>query len=419
MGAGITGLSLAHYLRERGVEPVIFEKSPEPGGVIRSQQTEGGVLELGPQRVRLTPEIESLARALSIRDEVMVADRQPLYVYSDNALRPAPLSLRSAFTTDLLGWRDKLRVLMEPLTAAPDPSETVESMVTRKLGRAVYTDFLGPLYGGIYASDPGEMPIEHSLLRLLRERGVRRSLLAALAKKAVGNAVGGGGLPPPATFRDGLQSLPEALYSANEDCIHPDTPVDGLEDRGSGYALVHQDGEATVDAVALTTPAYVTADLLGKIDPASAGALGELNYNSLAVVHLRGDCALDGMGYQVGFREDLRTLGVTWNASLFPEVSPRTYTCYLGGMRDPGALDLGDDELRLTAAREFRMATGCRAEPVNVERLERAVPAYDGSWSALERVKTPEDIHLCANYAGRLGITARVREAKSLAVDLS
>lgn len=419
VGAGITGLSLAHYLRGRGVDPVVFERSSEPGGVIRSRRTGDGVLELGPQRLRLTPGLDGLVRELGLRNEVVRSEKQPLYVYSDDALRRVPLSIRSAFTTDLLGWSDKLRVLLEPLTSPPDPEETVESLLTRKLGGAVYTGFLGPLYGGIYASDPGEMPIEHSLLGLLRERGVRRSLLAALAKNAVGNAVGDGGLPPPASFTDGLQALPEALYSQNEDYVHLGSPVEGLEERGSGYALVHGDGEAVVDRVVLTTSAYVTADLLGDVDPGTASALEDLNYNSLAVVHLRGDCGLEGMGYQVGFREDLRTLGVTWNASLFPHVSPDTYTCYFGGMRDPEALELGDDELRATAAREFRDATGCNADVVHVERLRRAIPAYDSSWSALEEVDPPDGLHLCANYAGRLGIPARVREAERLADDLS
>ena len=45
----------------------------------------------------------------------------------------------------------------EPFTRAPDPDETVARLFTRKLGRQAYERLIGPLYGGLYASDPADM----------------------------------------------------------------------------------------------------------------------------------------------------------------------------------------------------------------------------------------------------------------------
>ena len=36
VGAGVTGLAIAHHLRRLGVDHVVFEADGEPGGVVRS-----------------------------------------------------------------------------------------------------------------------------------------------------------------------------------------------------------------------------------------------------------------------------------------------------------------------------------------------------------------------------------------------
>lgn len=418
VGAGITGLSLSHYLGEHGVDVSVFETDDEPGGVIKSRRAEGVVLEHGPQRLRLTPKLQSLIKELGLGDKVVEADRKPLYIYAGGSLRRVPLSISSAVTTDLLDWRDKLRILLEPFTSPPEPRESVESLITRKLGERAYTDFVAPLYGGIYASDPAEMPIKHSLLELLEEWGVGRSLLIQLAKEGLRRAWNGSGATPIATFEDGLQTLPQSLYRANQENVYLNLPVKKVEKHRDGYILIHDEGETRVNEAVLTTPAYVTADLVRELDRESAESLSKLNYNSIVVVYLRGECGLEGMGYQTSFRESHRTLGVTWNSSLFPEICDGLYTCYFGGMRDPGALDVGDKELMQTAEKEFKEATGCTANAIGINRLINAIPAYDSSWSHLDGVDTPLGIHLCANYTGRAGIPARVRAAEDLAETL-
>ncbi|HJR53873.1 MAG TPA: FAD/NAD(P)-binding protein, partial [Gemmatimonadota bacterium] len=50
VGAGLTGLALAHELARRGVEHVVLEAADRPGGVIESARVDGRVLDFGPQR---------------------------------------------------------------------------------------------------------------------------------------------------------------------------------------------------------------------------------------------------------------------------------------------------------------------------------------------------------------------------------
>lgn len=417
VGAGITGLAVHHHLRRRGAESIVFEADSQPGGVIRSVRCDGDVLELGPQRTRLSPPVRELVDAAGLDGMVRESRDHPLYVYRDGRLRQVPKSAREAAGTDLLSWRGKLRALAEPLTTPltgpPGADETVESFFTRTFGREFATFLAGPLYAGLYASHPDEMPVRHSLSRALAAHGISGSLLVAAAKKSLK----GRDPPPVVTFEDGLQSLPEALAERYADGVRLDTSVQTIRDDGEGFAIETREGIESVDAVVLTTPADVTAKLLDPLPSADAEALADLRYNPMAVVHLCASGDLDAAGYQVQYDEDFRTLGVTATASLFD--CRENYACYLGGSKTPEVVEWSDEKLAQTATTEFETITGLDAEVVSVYRLPRGMPAYDASWDALDDVVLPDGVHLCANYESRAGIPGRAREAERLARKLA
>ncbi len=413
VGAGITGLALCHHLVERGVDVRLFEATDRAGGVIRSTEVDGAVLEHGPQRTRLTDGVAGLVAAAGLADAAVEADPDlPLYVYADGALRRVPTSLRAFLETDLLTWRSKLRVLAEPLTAPGRDDETAAGLFRRKFGAEAYENVLGPLFGGLYGSDPARMPAEHALAPLLRLEAREGCLL----RPAVGRLLSGG-TPPAVSFPAGLGQLPAALAERHADRIEFDAPVTAVEPDGDGYALTAGGAAVAADEVVLTAPAAATADAVEPLDADAAAALGELAYNPLALVHLRAEAALEGLGYRVRRGEGLATLGVTWNASAFDRDG--VYTAFLGGMRDPAVAERDAGELGEVAAAEFERVVGEPAAVLNVTRLPRAMPAYDHSWAALERVALPDGVHLATNYTGRVGIPGRVREAAALAGTLA
>ncbi|MFB6256781.1 MAG: protoporphyrinogen oxidase [Haloplanus sp.] len=411
VGAGITGLALSHYLDERGVDAVAFESSSDPGGVIRSERIDGRVLEHGPQRTRLTPEIETLIDDCGLRSALRTADTDlPLYVYVDGRLRRVPFSVEEFLSTDLLSMRGKLRLLAEPLTEGARDGETAADYFVRKFGPEAYQNLVEPLFGGIYGSDPAEMPGEYALQTVKK---MERS--GSLIRAAINRRLEGNGRQPPISFDDGMAQLPRALYERNADRVELETGVDRIVPEGSRYRLQTETatGDRSVDHVVVTVPADVAAGLLTDVDADSAGALRCLSYNPLAYVHLRSAADPDGYGYQVRHDEPFRTLGVTWNASLFDRDG--VYTCFLGGMENPELVDRSERDIGRVATEEFEAIMDAPAEVLNVTRYPRGIPAYDGSWTAMADVDLPDGITLASNYAGRMGVPARVREAKRLA----
>lgn len=412
VGAGITGLALTHYLAERDIDTLTLEASPEPGGVIRSVEREGTVLELGPQRFRLTDGIVELATAAGVRDAVVTADEDlPLYVYAGGRLRRVPLSLGGIVRTDLLSWRGKLRALAEPFTDGIQPDETAAAAFKRKFGTEVYTNLIGPLYGGTYGSDPAAMPAEHALKPLMRLEEREGSLLRPALKRVLSDSE----TPPPVTFERGNQQLATALAAKYSDRLELGTPVDHVRPDGDGYLLETGRGPVRVAEVIMTVPAAAAADLLSEVAPAVVEGLANLTYNTLAYVFLQSGVNARGLGYQVRRSEPLRTLGVTWNASAFDR--DNLYTAFLGGMEDPEVLTKDEETIGRIAAEEFETVMGEPAESILVNVVEDAIPAYDDTWDGIADLETqvPEGMTFATNYTARVGVPGRVREAKRIA----
>jgi len=424
IGAGISGLATAHELRERGVDVAVFEATDEPGGVIRSREVDGHVLELGPQRLRGTPGVESYLDTFGLVDQQFEgADDQPLFVYRDGRLRVAPLSIREAITTDLISWRGKARILAEPLTGPADPGESVAEFFARSFGPEAARTLFSPLYTGLYGASADEMLVRHSVGMALDRHGIDRSILLAIAR----NLIDGVDLPPIVSLRDGLQQLPAAISDRYDASIHYETPVravrtvdddpaeneSGDGSAGDGFVVETDDGQRVVDRVVVTTPGPTAGGLLDPMDPDLGSVLGDLTYNPLAVVHLESAYGREGHGCQILDGEGYETLGMTWNASMLDRDG--VYTCYVGGSRSPELVERSDGFLGDLVAREFESLTGFSADPLDVCRWRPGMPAYDASWNALDRVSFPDGIHVCATFADRAGVIGRLRDAERTA----
>ncbi len=408
VGGGITGLTLGWELERLGADYVVLECASRAGGVIRSGEVEGRILDWGPQRARLTRGVIRLVREVGLEEQVLKAPQGlDLFVYRGGRLRRVPVSAGAFLTSDIVSLAGKLRLALEPFTAAADPEERVSEYFTRKVGRELYETLIAPLYGGLYGSDPADMQVGLSLIHVLREFKVRRSLIVPLLLK------GGRVDPPPAcTFRQGMQALPAAVAASLGGRLRLATPVRALRRAGSGWRIELDDGAVDASAVVLTTPAPVTSRLLGEVAPAASRAAGSLRYNPLAVVHLDAETRLRGLGFQVAFTESALALrGVTFNDSLFGRRN--LYTAYLGGARHPDVADMGEDALARRTVDEFRLCTGYDARPLAVEH-ER-MPAWDVTWQALKGLELPAGLHLAANWWSRPGLPGRLAEAERTA----
>jgi len=418
VGAGISGLALSLQLEEAGIAHEILEASDRTGGVIWSSAMGDAVLDHGPQRTRVTPAVARLIARLGLEEaKVVVPPGLPLFVVRGGRLRQVPWDARALLRSDVLSLRGKLRLLAEPLAAPPGPDETVGDFLIRKFGAEAYANILGPLFGGLYGSNPAEMYVRHGLAETLGKAGTSRGLVLRFlrggAKRVLANEA--------ASFTLGMAQLTEAMAEAIAHRITQKAEVVGMDSIQAGaegerdaprWALRLASGETRRYAtVVLTQPAQAAARLLAPVEPEAAERLASLRYNTLAVVHLKSPRTLHGLGYQIGYGEPFRTRGVTWNASALGRAG--VYTAFLGGARDHAILSEPDETIGSIAAREFTAITGAPADVLAVSRAQ--VPSWDRSWVAMDGLTLPEGLVLCSNYESRVGIPGRLVRAQAVA----
>lgn len=416
----MSGLAVARGLKARGVACVLLEASARPGGVLRSTRQGGRLLEWGPQRLRLTPSMQHLIKALGLENELVRAPADsPLYVARDGRLHPVPRSLPAVLRTSLLSPGGRARLLCEPLTARVRDDETVAAALRRKFGDEAYRVLLGPLFGGLYASDPANMRAADSLARFVERAGSPRSLLLRALRASAA-------APAACSFREGVGVLPAAMAKGlgttlrlehRVEAIAGDGPESGDDGRQRSWHL-RVDGHRSKAEVAgpfsdvvLAVPADRAARLLDRVAPAAAGRLSQLTYNRLATVHMHAHGPpIPGFGYQVAFGEPLETRGVTFNDALFGREG--VVTAFLGGARNVRLPGWSDERIAVVAESEFRGLCGRAATAVEISRPR--VPAYDLSWSALDGLRLPPGLHLCAGYLERAGVEGRLAQAERL-----
>ncbi|MEX2294824.1 MAG: protoporphyrinogen oxidase [Gemmatimonadota bacterium] len=419
VGGGISGLFLLHLLTKQGVEALLFEADGEPGGVIRSRRLTGPsgevTADLGPQRVRLTPGLGTIVDDLGLRPSLLRAPTGvPFTVYYRGHLHPAPLGVRDALRSSLISWGGKLRALGDLVTGPPAPEESVAHALRRKLGPEIFERLAGPILGGLYGSHPEEMEARHTLLPILRRTGGGRSLLLALLRASRAADL------PVVSFEEGMGALPWALAERYRDRVRPATPVREIRSAGGGFHEIATDGDTIrVRDVVLAVPAPEAGRILATAAPEAASLVGSLRYNPLAVVPL---VASDpdrlppvGTGFKMTLDSPMATRGVTAHGTLFGRTG--LFSAFLGGMGGEALMDRPDAEILAIAQEEFREVTGVDAAPLLVHRTH--MPAWDRSWSAMDRLRLPSGLHVCAAYSDRPGIGGRLEEALRVAARLT
>ncbi|HEY3203840.1 MAG TPA: protoporphyrinogen oxidase [Thermoanaerobaculia bacterium] len=431
VGGGLSGLAAAHTLAKAGHEVLVLEASDRPGGVVRTERRDGFLLEAGPNTVRPTAELWRLIEELGLAGEVLLADaRSPRYVDFGGELHAVPMSPAGLLTTGLLSTAGKLRLLAEPFRRRRGtPEESVRDFFSRRLGPEVADRLVEPFVAGIFAGSAARLSMTAAFPRLAlweREHGsLLRGGLASRRKARTATSVPKGLL----TFRGGFQTLPEALAGSLGSAFRARVAVEALTLSG-GRWIVHTSGKSyPAKTVVVAAPAYRASMLLSSFAPEAARALSQIPHPPLAVLHLAWPESalrrpLRGFGHLVVPDPRRRILGAVWTSALFPDRAPSgmvLLTVFLGGARDPGALDLSDEELSALAARDLAAERLAPGDPrlLMLTRWERAIPQYERGHEdrirALARAEAQwPGLRLLGNYRGGVSVADVIASATAV-----
>ncbi len=441
VGGGITGLATAFFVRQAKPDwhVMVFEKEAEPGGKVRTSVQDGFTFDWGPNGfLTNVPETVELAKALGLEEVLQPAADTAKYrfLYQDGGLRPLPDAPPKFLTTELLTPFEKVRAGLEFLAHRSDREETVYAFVARRFGTGFADAFAGAAVLGVTAGDAKELSVDALFPRL---RGLERehgSLLRGLVKQqreAKKHPKPAGRLT---SFKaGGIGTLVEALRTRLGDSLQTGITVTSFSPTAQGYALALSNGETfSADAVVLATPAFVSAELLRPLSPTAADILADIPYADVWVFGLGYDRVdvpqpLGGFGFLVPRGEGVRSLGVLYSSSLFPEQAPAgkvLLRVICGGTLEPDFVNLPDEAALEVVRRDLRVTMGVTAEPefVTQAKWPKGIPQYllghrERVADITHALSEHRNLYLTSNALNGVGVNDCVRDALRVARELT
>lgn len=417
IGGGISGLAAAFALEEHRragapLEYVLYESSPRLGGVLRTEQVEGCVLEAGPDSF-LTEKswAADLCRTLGLGDQLISsndADRKTyilvhgrLVLIPDGLMFMVPTKLMPTILSPLFSAKSKLLMAREwfhPPRAA-DSDESVASLVERHYGRELVDRLADPLLSGIYGGEASSLSVRAVMPRFAEMERTHGSLGRAVLAARKQQAARQPERPLFASLKNGMQQLVDALLSRlSRSALLINMPIDKVRAEARGWRVSAGAKTDSFDAVIFALPTHSAAKLLSSSSPELANELGGIGYSSSITVGLGYGREVRqslpaGFGFLVPRSEGRLMLAATFVHNKFPGRAPEDRAllrCFIGGAHADEVWQLSDGEVVGLVREDLKEILRLRAEPLfaRVYKWKAAMAQYGvGHLDRLERIE--------------------------------
>ena len=433
IGAGITGLTAAFYLKRKGIPVTVYEAGGRTGGVIQSIRRDGFLAECGPNTLLETsPKIAQLVGDAGLASRRLDSDPQAGARYVVRYRRPIamPSSQLGIFTSELLSAKAKFALLREPFVPRrrDGREESIAEFVVRRLNREFLDQMIDALVAGIYAGDPHRLSVQQAFPRLAELEARHGSLIkgqifGARERKRRGEIAKD--RAPKFSFDEGLQVLTDTLAAQLGNMVKLNTPVTKLTQTEGGWRVSTAAGDLEHGAVIYCGTAHKLAELNVTIGGAALtrtvnlSPFSEIRYPPVASVVLgfrREDVAhpCQGYGMLIPKIEGFKILGTIFSSSLFPNRAPAghlTLTSYVGGERQPDLASRPADELVALTCEDLRVLLGVKGRPVFEHTMlyPKAIPQYNVGYGRYREL-----MNVIENQAAGLFLAGHYREGVSL-----
>ncbi len=441
IGAGLTGLTAAHYLKKAGANFIVLEKSETYGGVIQSEKENGFLYEKGPNTGVLgTPEMAELFEELSEECKLEIANDQvdKRYILKNGKWEKLPSGLMEGVTTPLFRLRDKLNLLVEPFRKkGKNPHETLADLVKRRMGQSFLDYAIDPFILGVYSGDPNYLVPKYALPKLYNLEQDYGSFIGGAIKKSFAKKDERDKKVTRKVFstEGGLSALTGALYTS-ADCENfkfNRKNIQISEDNKYFTVQAERDGEIITiktKKVITTTGAFALPEIMPFILKERIQKITNLKYARVVEVVLGFNkwdgFPLDGFGGLIPFKENRDVLGYLFLSAFLKDRAPKggaLLTLFLGGVRKDYINDYSNEEIKNLVKKEtidLMQLEKFEPDMFKIIRHKQAIPQY-GADSG-ERFETVNEIEkkypgliIGGNLKSGIGMADRVSQGKELA----
>jgi protoporphyrinogen/coproporphyrinogen III oxidase len=400
LGAGISGLSLAWFLKKRmgkKISVTLLEKSMRAGGWIHTIESRGFLFEQGPRSCRSQGtgiETLKLIEELGLQQQVIVADSaaRKRFLYHDQKLKPLPRGPLSFLLSPLT--RGFLKTLWREWRVPPSSAsdETIYDFVVRRLSPEIAEKLIDPLTSGIYAGDIRHLSIRSCYPMLYNLEQEEGSLLKGMLKKARQKE------EPQSPFikairkhslfslKQGMETLTRELAKRLEYDILLNCEVKALHFFDDAIEVEADHGRIfRADHVFAALPAQALAPLIRPHHEVLHEKIDEITHTSVAVVNLGWkDNVLKhkGFGYLIPSNQREEIMGVVWDSSVFPQHNQQPeetrLTVMIGGAHMSNFASYTEQDFidKALEAMSRHLQIDQKPDTISFKRAQNAIPQY-------------------------------------------
>jgi len=435
IGAGITGLTAAFELQQRGIACVVYEASSRVGGCIRTVKEDGFLVECGPNSLLDThPDLGQLIARLGLEENKLPASAsaQNRFIVRDGKPIALPTSPQAFIKSKAFTAGAKLRLLREPfIRSRSNASESLGDFVERRLGQEFLDYAINPFVSGVYAGDPDKLATIHAFPKLYELEQKYGSLIKGAIKGAKERKARAEVASKDArmfTFDDGMDLLPRTLEAKLGGAVRREYPIASLARLESGRWKV---GSEAYTDVLLAIPAHAMRTLRAPFDlrlfseiyypPVTSLSLG---FNANQFTH-----PLNGFGMLIPKVEKRYSLGALFPSSIFHGRAPdgmALLTVFVGGSQSPERALQSEDEILNHVLTDLRDLLGLDGEPeykrfsVWPQAIPQYVVGYEKFLNLMEKIEADHPgVHFAGHYRDGISVANSILSGLKVAERIS
>ena len=442
VGGGISGLTTALTLLTESSAPVdvtVFESSSTTGGLIRATPFAGldaidegadAFLVRVPWAQQLAAELGLGATLTSPTSAHAAVWHNRLHSIPQDLLLGVPAKMRAFAASPLISPLGKVRAALEPLLPRTTDEDSIGLYVRRRFGHQVHERLVDPLVGSIYAADTDRFSM--AAVPQIASLTTSRSLLLAAAKaRKTAKKTSTPNAPIFGSPLRGMGALTETLAQrvrALGGKIMTDASVSAISRHHNTYVISTAQGEHTVDAVAICSPAQHSADFVAPLDARASQLLSQWDHASVVLITMaisaqQWPAHLTGSGYLVPKPDQRWVTAASFGSNKWAHWRPNDGSMIVRISLGRDGLDVmhfDDDALVNLALADMKLHLGSDFTPheVRISRWKDSFPQYRPHHFArlaeLEHslsASAPGIVFAGASYRG-IGVPACVEQAR-------
>jgi protoporphyrinogen oxidase len=247
LGAGISGLCLAHRVARAGRQVLVLEAAAEAGGCVRSERQPAGFwFEMGTHTLYNSyGSLLSIIDELGLRDRMLARRKAPFRLLVDGKLRsiPSQLSLTELFASAWHAFSERKQ------------GQTVANYYGKLVGQRNWKHVFAPLFAAVLSEPADNFPAEILFKKRTRRKDIQRSF----------------------TFAGGIQALTDRIAAQPGVTLRTNAAARTIARAGGNFVVEIAGGDRVfARRLALALPAPEAARLLAPITPEIATALARI-----------------------------------------------------------------------------------------------------------------------------------------------